>query len=110
MTVTSSVSPVSAKPVSPLLYPALLIAGICVIIASLLGVAAMTGLLPQASSQAGPDATGGGTPLRAKAAPEKTAVPRSTGGSPGPGAARCTDCGEMEGVRVIETRGDGTLR
>ena len=48
MTVTTTASSPSAKPVSPLLYPALLIAGICVIIASLLGIAAMTGLLPLA--------------------------------------------------------------
>lgn len=107
MTVNQSAYPASAKPVSPLLYPALLIAGICVIIASLLGVAAMTGLLPQArpqvSSQTGTDHTGA-------AAPEKTALSRSTGGSPGPAAARCADCGGMENPRVTETRGDGTLR
>lgn len=48
MTVTTTATSPSAKPVSPLLYPALLIAGICVIIASLLGIAAMSGLLPQA--------------------------------------------------------------
>lgn len=114
MTVNPSVSPASAKPVSPLLYPTLLIAGICVIIASLLGVAAMTGLLPQvrsqASSQTGTDNTGGATPLRAKAAPEKTAATRSAGVSPvtAPAAARCTDCGVVESVKVIETRGEGT--
>ena len=44
-------SPQAARPVSPMLYPTLLIAGISVIIASLLGIAAMTGLLPQAQSQ-----------------------------------------------------------
>jgi len=114
MNVNPSVSPASAKPVSPLLYPALLIAGICVIIASLLGVAAMTGLLPQArshaSSQTVTDNTGGAAMLRAKAAPEKAALPRSTDGSPGPAAARCADCGGTEHARVSETRGDGTLR
>ncbi len=41
--------PPSALPVSPMLYPTLLIAGISVIIASLLGIAAMTGLLPAPS-------------------------------------------------------------
>jgi len=51
MTVTTTASSPSTKPVSPLLYPALLIAGICVIIASLLGIAAMTGLLPLARSE-----------------------------------------------------------
>lgn len=82
MTFTPSVSPASAKPVSPLLYPTLLIAGICVIIASLLGLAAMTGLLParsQASSQAA-DAR--------------------------PAVARCADCGVVESVRAIETGGE----
>ena len=41
----------AAPAVSPLLYPTLLISGISVIIASLLGIAAMTALLPQAQSQ-----------------------------------------------------------
>jgi len=37
--------PSVAKPVSPLLYPALLIAGVTLIVASLLGIVAMSGWL-----------------------------------------------------------------
>ena len=76
MAVTSSASPASAKPVPPLLYPTLLIAGICVIIASLLGIAAMSGWLPQArppSAAVGPEAGGAAK----SALPEHAAAPRA---------------------------------
>jgi len=45
MAATTDCNPAPAKPVSPLLYPILLIAGIAVIVASLLGMAEVTGLL-----------------------------------------------------------------
>jgi len=82
-------------PRSPaLLYPALLIAGIAVIIASMLGLAAMTGLLSPAQSPS----------VGAKKAGIKTA-----GGKTAPPAARCTDCGVIDNVRAVEARGDGDL-
>lgn len=71
-----------------LLYPALLIVGVAVIIASMLGIAAMTGLLSPAQSQP---------------------VARRDGGkAPPPAAARCTDCGVIDGVHSIETGSAGT--
>lgn len=77
-----------------LLYPTLLIAGIAVIILSMLGIAAMTGLLPQAQSQsqASADERGAGS---------KTAPPAVA-------AARCSECGVVERVRAVEVRGEGS--
>lgn len=110
----------AARPVSPLLYPTLLIAGISVIIASLLGLAAMTGLLPQVQSQpavtaaatgkavtnpqAGKNAVAGQAPK--KAATVKPATQRNSGGETA--AARCEDCGVVESVRTVERKGEGS--
>ncbi len=116
----------AARPVSPLLYPTLLIAGISVIVAGLLGIAAMTGLLPTAQSQtartqaapeapvtAAPDKPQGKAPGKADAAAKPVAA-RSTGSSAGasrtPAAApaRCAECGVVESVRAIEVKGEGS--
>ena len=115
MTVTASenrgISQSAAREVSPLLYPTLLIAGISVIIASLLGIAAMTGLLPQAQSQ--PALTGqsvtehqttGQTPKKAMTA--KPPAQRASGTETA--ATRCKDCGVVESVRTLERKGEGS--
>jgi outer membrane lipoprotein SlyB len=90
-----------------LLYPTLLIAGIAVIIASMLGIAAMTGLLPQAQSQSQPgDArAAGGNEARAKTAQTKSAGSKT---APVVAAARCTDCGVVDSVRAVEVKGEGS--
>lgn len=105
----------AARPVSPLLYPTLLIAGISVIIASLLGIAAMTGLLPQAQSQPAVISAATGNmvtePETAKQAPKKTvaAKPATRQTSDAKtAAARCEDCGVVESVRTIERKGEGS--
>ena len=92
--------PAAARPVPPLLYPTLLIAGVGVIIASMLGIAAMTGLLPQAQSQAV-----GKLPEKASAA---AAGPAPTKSAPVAGAARCADCGVVDTIRAIEVKGQGS--
>lgn len=109
------VTQLSARPVSPLLYPVLLIAGISVIIASLLGIAAMTGLLPQAQSQPAVIAAASGRavvdPDSARQAPKKTAnaKPASQRSIDAKNvAARCEDCGVVESVRAIEAKGQGS--
>ena len=86
-----------------LLYPTLLIAGIAVIIFSMLGIAAMAGLLPQAQSQAqSPDAqAAGGKAASAKSTVGKTAPPATI-------AARCTECGVVESVHAVEAKGEGS--
>ena len=78
--------------VPALLYPTLLIAGIAVIIASMLGIAAMTGLLPVAQSQ-----------TAANPAPQHTGTPAAR-----PAAAACTVCGVVESVRAVRTAGQGS--
>lgn len=102
-----------------LLYPTLLIAGIAVIIASMLGIAAMTGLLPQAQSQsvaqsadervaangksaANSSAKNAGSKTAAAKSPSKTTPP------PAVAAARCTDCGVVDSVRAVEVKGEGS--
>ncbi len=108
----------ATRPVSPLLYPTLLIAGISVIVASLLGIAAMTGLLPTAQSQpamavavpvpaenpaaGAPRAKPGKTPVTQAAAPRNAVT--KTGAAP----ARCAECGVVESVRTIEVKGEGS--
>jgi len=105
----------AARAVSPLLYPTLLIAGISVIIASLLGIAAMTGLLPQAQSQPAVTAaaTGMAVPEHQAAgqAPKKTAAvkpPAQRASSAKTATTRCIDCGVVESVRVMERKGEGS--
>jgi len=107
-------APSATRPVSPLLYPILLIAGISVIIASLLGIAAMTGLLPQAQSQVRPAgmAAPAGKPVAASPAPKSVAAKppaaRDTGTHTAAAAARCESCGVVESVRTIEVKGEGS--
>lgn len=105
-----------------LLYPTLLIAGIAVIVASMLGIAAMTGLLPQAKSQSvaqpANDRVAGASEGKAAAKPgaSKTASANATVKTPGSkttpppavAAARCTDCGVVESVRAVEVKGEGS--
>lgn len=105
-----------------LLYPILLIAGIAVIIASMLGIAAMTGLLPQAKSQSvaqpADERVAGGSEGKAAAKPgaSKTASANATVKNPGSktapppavAAARCTDCGVVDSVRAVEVKGEGS--
>jgi outer membrane lipoprotein SlyB len=105
----------SARPVSPLLYPVLLIAGISVIIVSLLGIAVMTGLLPQAQSQPAVTAAATGHAVVdsavARQAPKKTAAAKPAAQRSSDvktAAARCEDCGVVESVRTVESRGQGS--
>lgn len=96
-----------------LLYPTLLIAGIAVIIASVLGIAAMTGLLPQAQSQSVAQSADGKSAANssAKNAGSKTAVAKTPGSKTAPpavAAARCTDCGVVDSVRAVEVKGEGS--
>jgi outer membrane lipoprotein SlyB len=114
MDVTAASSPrkspqPAARPVSPLLYPTLLIAGISVIVASLLGIAAMTGLLPTAQSQPAAAPAGNPAVVAPRPPPPSAPVPArkaatKSGAVPGP----CAECGVVESVRAIEVRGEGS--
>lgn len=72
-----------------LLYPALIVAAICVTLFSLIGIATMTGHLPGA--MAGVDEKSPATQSAAKLA-----------------AAPCADCGVIESVRAVEVKGSGS--
>jgi outer membrane lipoprotein SlyB len=87
----------ATRNVPALLYPTLLIAGIAVIIASMLGIAAMTGLLPVAQSQ-----TAANQPALQGQAPAARSSAAQTA------AAACTACGVVESVRRVQTAGQGT--
>ncbi len=105
-----------ARPVPALLYPTLLIAGIVVIIASMLGIAAMTGMLPNAQSQAvstpsgkapGQDSRDGKVASRtgdaAKPVTHKAATPVTVAST-----ARCDACGVVDTIRAVEAKGEGS--
>ncbi len=98
MSTTHDPHPASAtRNVPALLYPTLLIAGIAVIIASMLGIAAMTGMLPGAQSRSSLEPPA----VRPAAAPAaRNAVQ--------PAAAACTACGVVESVRAVEAAGQGS--
>lgn len=87
---------------SGLLYSTMLIAAIAVIVFSILGIAAMTGLIPGALSKsdtqpavAAAQASGGaqvaGQPARSRAAGTPTAA----------GAGVCVDCGVVSSIRAV---------
>lgn len=95
----------SARNVPPLLYPTLLIAGIAVIIASMLGIAAMSGLLPGAQSQPVASGVDAPAPAARKTPPSVSSVPRASAES---SAAHCANCGFVESVRTVETSGKGS--
>lgn len=90
--------------VPALLYPTLLIAGIAVIIASMLGIAAMTGLLPVAQSQTAAHQP----PHGGEQAARKDEVPAAQRNAGRPAAAACTACGVVESVRAVRTAGQGS--
>lgn len=109
-TINTQNGTVVARHSSALLYPTLLIAGIAVIIVSMLGIAAVTGLLPQAQSQAVGERAAGGNAgkaaARAKTAGSKTAP--AAGGKSAVAAANCTECGVVDSVRALEVKGEGS--
>lgn len=117
---TTAPEAVAAKPVPPLLYPTLLLAGIAVIVVSMLGIAAMTGLLPHAQSQAvstqaslpasgkqrinGKAAAPGAHSAPAKSAVNKPALPAAVAAT----SARCAECGVVDTIRTVESGGQGS--
>lgn len=91
---------VETRPVRPkLLYPALVIAAISVTLFSLIGIAALTGVMPSAHSNPQTAAT-------AKAAPAgklaQSSVPSSAPKARA-GAAACVGCGTVESINLVET-------
>jgi outer membrane lipoprotein SlyB len=94
-----------------LLYPTMLIAAIAVIIFSVIGIAAMTGLLPSAvSGYRAPDDTPAPVKRLPQDSPRVLDAPRSVRNEPvARGAAQCPECGVVEAVRAIERKGEGSM-
>lgn len=109
---TPTAPTVDAAPrrIPPLLYPTLLIAGIAVTVASVIGIAAMTGLLPQAQSQPVPALPAGGPAAGERPATKTVTIKPATSRSPASivAAARCSDCGVVEAVHAIEVKGQAS--
>lgn len=100
-----------------LLYPTLLIAGIAVIIASMLGIAAMIGLLPRAQSQSVEGQSPAVAPAQLRkddgkvAERAKMAQAKPAGSKAAPAAtaaAPCANCGVVDSIRAVEAKGQGT--
>jgi outer membrane lipoprotein SlyB len=100
------------EPAKPkLLYPSLVIAAVAVTLFSLLGIATMTGILPQAHSASSMD---GGAARQEAVATEQASVaqgtestvsnPRTASGA----VATCHVCGSVESINQIESKGQGS--
>ncbi len=102
-----------------LLYPTMLIAAIAVIIFSMVGIAAMTGLLPSAmSGYRAPDEPSPAIRRQPQDSPRALDTPRASS-QPAAAAARaapaarraavCPECGVVESVRTVERKGEGSF-
>ncbi|MCM2309012.1 MAG: glycine zipper 2TM domain-containing protein [Sulfuritalea sp.] len=91
---------VETRPARPkLLYPALVIAAISVTLFSLIGIAALTGVMPSAHSNPQAAATAKAAPagkLAQSSAPSSAPKARA-------GAAACVGCGTVESINLVET-------
>lgn len=94
-----------------LLYPAMVIAAIAVTLFSLLGIATMTGLLPQAHSAA--DLAGNTMANRQETNRQETLAMSGAdvpGGSHAGAVASppCSSCGTVESINLVESKGQGS--
>ena len=80
---------------SGILYPLMLIAAITVIIFSVAGIATMLGWLPSVESKVDPAAK---APPAVKSSASRPRVLSSS-------SAACADCGVVESIRAVETKG-----
>ena len=81
----------------PLLYPALVVAAVSVTLFSLLGIAALTGVMPTAHSNSPATAE---APTNGKSA--ATTPPASTSKARATTAPVCANCGKVESVTTVE--------
>lgn len=94
-TIESQERPAETRPARPkLLYPALVVAAISVTLFSLLGIAALTGVMPAARSDPQAHATADAT-AKGKSAPAARARTSL--------AAACSNCGRVESVTSVES-------
>ena len=90
-----------------ILYPLMLIAAIAVIVFSVAGIATMMGWLPSVQSKVDPVADSRPDPAANAARPARSPAsrpPRMTSSA----AAACGDCGVVESIRAVESKGQGS--
>ncbi len=90
-----------SSPIHPLAW----IAGIAVIVFSAVGIAAFMGWIPTSMGNSG---SGAMTEAPAAGANAKTAPARIASSTPAHTSKRCADCGVIESVRSIESKGEGS--
>jgi outer membrane lipoprotein SlyB len=104
--------PLEPRPVRPrLLYPALVVAAISVTLFSLVGIAAMTGLIPSAHSSPQETATARPLPAGKSIPAAKSVAPASASASTDKtriAATSCSDCGTVESISTVERQADTT--
>ena len=118
MEITDNVQQSTTKPRKGggILYPVMLIAAIAVILFSVIGIAVMTGHFPKALSKNEPgvaDRVGGSSEAARAEAPAPSApgrrASRPQARTPGPLAAQsCGNCGVIETIRAVESKGQGS--
>ena len=84
-----------------ILYPVMLIAAIAVIVFSFAGIATMMGWLPGAQSQLRP-------PERSESSARRPAAEGPRAAAPALAAACADECGVVESIRAVETKGEGS--
>ena len=94
-------------------HPIVIVAGVAVLLFSLLGAAALTGILPTATPKAGdpatpqvqPAPTAQGQPATRPAAQPTQPRAASPASQPRAAAAPCIACGVIEAIRTVEVQG-----
>jgi len=93
-------------------HPVLIAAGIAVLVFSMLGAAALMGVLPTASTkpaEVGVLPQSGGTAVAQRSAPAPTAQPARPAPAPAKAAAApCATCGVIESVREVQVKGESS--
>lgn len=99
-----------------LLYPVMLIAAIAVIVFSVVGIATMTGVMPKALStngqalskneQTAPASPRKSTPAATSPKPARARVAAAPSNGSATGA--CADCGVVESIRAVQSKGQGS--
>lgn len=92
-----------------LLYPLMLIAAVTVIVFSIMGIATMMGWLPSAQSKSDPaPGTDAVVTTEAAPAPGRPAAADAVNASRATPAPGCVNCGVIESIRVVESKGKGS--
>src|SRR5258706_8189910 len=92
-------------------HPILLASGVAVLLFSLLGVAALTGVLPTGNSKQGEPGSLAQQPPAVAAAPAPTTGPAPAARPAqraAAGVAACATCGRIESIRAVEVKGESS--